>query len=415
MVPVRHAGVACTGRAAYGYVGVSNIDPPPRPDFTDCPSATADTDMSDAGSRPAIVESPSAVQVVTPRAEFTRRVLIVTGVAVAAGAVLALLVLASDVVFLFFAAALLAILLRSASDALDRRTGLGPKWSFGLVVLAAAAIIVAGTYAVGSTAVTQFNHLVADLPRSTDQAREYLRQYPWGDDALRQMPAAGDLFGGSGKIASRATWFFSTTFGLLGNLLVLTVSALYLAASPRTYTAGLVALVPPARRPRAGQVLAAIGAQLRGWLIGRLVAMAAVGLIVGVGLWLVGVSQYLVLALVAAALTAIPFLGPILAAVPGILVALLQGPDTALWAVGVYVLSQAVENYLITPLVQQRMVNMPPVLTIAAVTLAGVLFGVLGMVVATPLAVAAVAAVEMLYVEDVLGDDLAVRGEGGAS
>jgi len=76
------------------------------------------------------------------------------------------------------------------------------------------------------------------------------------------------------------------TFGLLGNLLVLTVSALYLAASPRTYTAGLVALVPPARRPRAEQVLAAIGAQLRGWLIGRLVAMAAVGLIVGVGLWL---------------------------------------------------------------------------------------------------------------------------------
>jgi len=77
------------------------------------------------------------------------------------------------------------------------------------------------------------------------------------------------------------------TFGLLGNLLVLTVSALYLAASPRTHTtAGLVALVPPARRPRAEQVLAAIGAQLRGWLIGRLVAMAAVGLIVGVGLWL---------------------------------------------------------------------------------------------------------------------------------
>ena len=140
------------------------------------------------------------------RAEFTRRVLIVTGVVVvAAGAVAALFVLASDVFFLLFAAALLAILLRAASDALGRRTGLGPKWSFGLVVLAVIAVIAviaAGTYAVGSTAVTQFNHLVADLPRSTDQARAYLRQYSWGDDSLRQMPAAGDLLEGVSGVPS---------------------------------------------------------------------------------------------------------------------------------------------------------------------------------------------------------------------
>jgi len=347
--------------------------------------------------------------------KFTSRVLIVIGVVAAVGTIGALFVLASDIVFLFFAAALLAILLRAASDALDRRTGVGPRWSYGLVVLAVAAVFAAGTYAVGSTAATQFNHLVADLPKSTDQAKAYVQQYSWGNDALRQMPTAGDLFGGSSKIASGTTWFFSTTFGLLGNLLVLAVSALYLAASPRTYTAGLVMLVPPARRSRAEQVLTAIGTHLKWWLIGRLVAMAAVGLIVGVGLWLIGVPQYLVLALVAAALAAVPFLGPILAAFPGILIALLQGPDTALWAVGVYVLSQVVENYLVTPLVQQQMVNMPPVLTIAVVTLAGVLFGVLGMVVATPLAVAAVTAVKMLYVEDVLGDDLAVPGEGGSA
>jgi len=64
-----------------------------------------------------------------------------------------------------------------------------------------------------------------------------------------------NLFGGSGNIASQATLFFSTTFGLLGNLLLLIASALYLAASSRTYASGLVALVPPARRPRAEQVL----------------------------------------------------------------------------------------------------------------------------------------------------------------
>ena len=345
-------------------------------------------------------------------AEFTRRVLIVTAVAVAAGAAVAVFALASDIFFLFFAAVLLAILLRAASNALGRLTGLGTGWSFGLVVVTLAAVFAAAAYAVGSMAVTQFNLLVADLPKSTDHARAYVQKYSWGTAALQRIPEAGDLFGGSVNPASRVARFFSTSFGVLGSLLVLIASALYLAASPRTYTSGLVALVPPARRPRAEQVLDAIRAQLKWWLIGRLVAMAAVGLFVGIGLWLVGVPQYLVLALVAAALTAIPFLGPIIAAVPGVLLALLQGPDVALWAVGVYVVSQVVENYLVTPLVQQRMVNMPPVLMIAAITLVGALFGVLGLIVATPLAVAAVAAVKMLYVEDVLGDERAVRDVG---
>lgn len=360
----------------------------------------------------ALSDQPSPAEPAGPtRPEFTRRVLIVTAVAVAVGAAGALFVLASEIFFLFFAAILLAILLRAAGDALARWTGLGPMWSLGLVVATLVVVFAVGMYAFGSMAATQFNDLVADLPKSAEQTRAYIRQHPWGEAALRRMPEAGDLIGGSFNPASRAARFFSTTFGVLASMLVLTASALYLAASPRTYVSGLLTLVPPAHRPRAQQVLDTIGTRLKWWLLGRLVAMASVGLVAGVGLWLIGVPQYLVLALVAALLTAVPFIGPIIAATPGILLALLQGPTVALWAVGVYILAQIVENYVVTPLVQQRMVNMPPVLTIAAVTLAGVLFGVLGMIVATPLTVAAVAAVKMLYVEDVLGDELDTRDE----
>lgn len=338
---------------------------------------------------------------------FTRHVLIAACVTITAVSGMALLVLACDVVFLFFAAALLAILLRAAVEFIDQRVGLGPEWSFGLVVLVAAAAFAYGGYLAGSTVLTQFNQLSADLPKASKQAREFVQQYSWGDTVLQQVPDADDFSVGLANPVSSAARAFSTSFGLLGSLLVLIASALYLAASPDPYLAGLIALVPPIHRRRAHQVLAAIGTQLKSWLLGRLVAMAAVGLIVGGGLWLAGVPQFLVLALAAAALTAIPFLGPIVAAIPGTLLALLQGPVVAAWAVGVYVLSQAVENYVVTPLVQQQMVNLPPVLTIAAVTLAGALFGVLGMIVATPLAVALLTAVKMLYVEDVLGDDLA--------
>ncbi len=344
------------------------------------------------------------------RSEFTHRVFIVTGVVVAYGVAVALFVLASDIFFLFFAAVLLAIILRAASGAVGRWTGLGPGWSFGLVVITLTVLLGAATYAVGSTVVAQVNQLVADLPKSLDQAREYVRQYPWGDQVLQQVPDAGELLG-SANPARQAARFFSTTFGALGSLLVLIASALYLAVSPRTYISGLLALVPRARRSRAEQVLDTIGIQLEWWLLSRLVAMAAVGLIVWVGLWLIGVPQSLVLALVAGVLTAIPLFGPVIAAVPGILLAFMQGPNVALWAVGTYFLSQVIENYVITPLLQDRMVNMPPVLAIAAVSLVGALFGILGMIVSAPLAVAVVAAVKMLYIEDILGDETTVLSE----
>lgn len=369
--------------------------------------------MIDPHTPLATADGQSAAGAGVSRAEFARRTLVVA--VVAAGAVAAAWAFgrASDVFFLFFAAVLLAILLRGTSDALARRTGLSPGWAFGLLVLGLATAAGVAVYALGAVAVAQFGRLADELPRSLDQARSHVRQYPWGAEALRRTASAQALVsGGRGSAASHAAAFFATTFGVAGNLVVLAFLTLYLAATPRTYVEGVVTLVPPARRPRAREVFAALESHLRWWLAGRLASMAAVGAVTGAGLWLVGVPYALALALVAAALSAVPFVGPILGAVPGVLVALSQGPAAAGWAAGVYVLAQAVENYLVTPLVQQNTAGLPPVLAIAAVTLIGALFGVLGLVVAAPLAVAGMVLVKMLYVEDALGDRLEVPGAG---
>lgn len=364
--------------------------------------------MSDRRTREVITPGSGTA---ASRYEFARRVLIVAGVATLVVALAAALVWASDVFFLFFLAVLLAILLRGASDAVARRTGIGAGWALALVVVVVLGVVAGSLAAMGAMVVNQLDQFAATLPKSLDQARGYLHQYGWGRQFLDYAPSAQRLIEGQpGTAATRITSFFSTTFGILGNLLVLTFLTLYLAVSPGTYTSGVVTLVPPRRRDRALEVLNAIGFHLRWWLIGRLVAMIAVGVITGVGLWIVGVPQFLVLAILAALLTAIPFIGPIVAAIPGILLALMQGPTTALWATAVYVLAQAIENYLITPLIQQNTVRLPPVITIAAITIASVLFGVLGLIVATPLAVTIMVAVKMLYVEDVLGDRLDVPG-----
>jgi predicted PurR-regulated permease PerM len=123
-----------------------------------------------------------------------------------------------------------------------------------------------------------------------------------------------------------------------------------------------------------------------------------------IGLHLLGVPFALPLALFAGLAEFVPYVGPIVAGVPAVLVGLAEGPELALWTAGLYVLVQSVESYLLTPLIQQRAVYLPPALLLFAQVVLGVTAGPLGIVVATPLAAAGLVAVNKLYVEDVLGD-----------
>jgi predicted PurR-regulated permease PerM len=136
--------------------------------------------------------------------------------------------------------------------------------------------------------------------------------------------------------------------------------------------------------------------------------MSLVGILTALGLWLLGVPLALILGLIAALLEFVPYIGTILSAVPAILLALLQGPMQALWVVLLYFVIQSIESYLLTPLVQQRVVSLPPALVLAAQVLMGVLFGAWGIILATPLTAALLVLVQMLYIEDILGDPVKV-------
>jgi predicted PurR-regulated permease PerM len=333
------------------------------------------------------------------------RVWIVAGVVVLVAALGYVVVGAASVFLLAFAAILLAILLRTAADALASWTGMGPKWAFG-VLLAALALAGAGAvYFVGATADDQFANLSEELPKAMARVREYLEGRTWGRQVLRWAPSAQDAVAGRPEeAASQMATLFSTTFGVAGDSVVLLFMTLYLAASPGMYIDGMLRLVPLAGRPRAREVVAAVGGRLKGWLLGQLIAMATVGVISGIGLKLVGVPQFFVLGLLVGVLTGVPYIGPIVGASVGVLAALTQGPSTALWALLVYTVAESLEGYVVTPIVQQRMSELPPVLTLAAIALAGVLFGVVGLIVAAPLAVVVQTLVEELYVKDALGD-----------
>jgi predicted PurR-regulated permease PerM len=118
-----------------------------------------------------------------------------------------------------------------------------------------------------------------------------------------------------------------------------------------------------------------------------------------------GIPLPVTLGVVAALLTFIPNVGPILAAVPQPLLALNVSPQTAPYVLALNLVLQGIESYLITPMIQRHEVTLPPILTIAAQLLMGVLFGMIGIMMAAPLVVVALVLVQLLYIHDRFGDE----------
>jgi predicted PurR-regulated permease PerM len=209
-----------------------------------------------------------------------------------------------------------------------------------------------------------------------------------------------DVFG-------RITGAVSITLSALTSLLLVGFFGLFLSAAPQLYRAGFLHLLPKPSRPRAETVLDKVGGTLWWWLLARFGSMTVVGVLTWIGLLALNVPLAFTLALVAALLTIIPNIGPVLSAIPALLLALLQSPAAALWVGGLYLAIQTVESYLITPIFQQRVVSLPPALVIGAQVLMGVLFGLPGLIVATPLTATLFVLVRELYVKGTLGDSMA--------
>jgi predicted PurR-regulated permease PerM len=200
--------------------------------------------------------------------------------------------------------------------------------------------------------------------------------------------------------------FLSSTLEAVGGVLLITFIAIYFGIDPGTYRRGILHLVPSSGRQRADEVMTAIGNSLRRWLLAQLVAMVVIGVAVGVALSLLGVEAAISLGIIAGLLEFIPTVGPILAAMPAIAMGFLVSPQKALAVALVFTLLQQLEGNLLIPVLMKHGVELPPLLTILGQAVLAVVFGFLGLVIAVPLLAAIMVAVKMLYVEDVVGDEM---------
>lgn len=333
---------------------------------------------------------------VAPDPPFLRKLVLTLGAILGVALVLRL----AEVLLLVFAAILVSVLLRSIAEPLGRRVRLNHSVSVALAAAFTAASILAAVWVLGRQVELQLASLAELLPAAWRGLEGRLSASPGGSillNELRQLPSFQVM------ALAAASGYAVNLAGATAAAVIVSFAGLYLALHPATYLQGMLSLLPRPVRPRAAQVFSAADQALWRWLVGQLISMVLVGVTTGLGLWLVGAPSPAALGILAGVAQFIPVVGPMAAAIPGLVIGLAGGPTAFFLILMVYVGASQLEANLITPLVLRQMVELPMAVTLFAVLAMGLLLGPLGVLLATPLAVVAHVLVRTLYVEDVLG------------
>lgn len=299
-----------------------------------------------------------------------------------------------DLLLLVFAGVLLATVISAAADRIGRWTPLGRRAAVATTVAAVAGLLGVAVWWIGGELGAQLQALREQLPRALASLRGWLDETILGAQAAQLLDAvaAHDV---SWRRLAGAAW---VTLGALANGILLLLLAVFLAAEPDLYRRGALRLLPLARRQQVGAALDASAAALRGWLKGQSISMLVVGIATSLGLALLGVPLALILGVIAALLNFVPFVGPLVSGAVAVLFGFVEGPTTAFYVALLVLAIQQVEGNLLVPLLQKWAVNMPPALALVSVVLAAGIFGLPGILLATPLMVVAMVLVERLYV-----------------
>ena len=341
-----------------------------------------------------------------PDQNFVKKVLQTVGIVCLTIFLLLVLYFTFDVLLLIFAAVLIAIFLRGLADLLHRYINIGEGWAVMLVSGLLVALLAGAVAFLAPDVAEQVRHLREELPKSATAAANYISQFGWGKTLIDQLPSIDDVRANvnASTLLAGVGGFFSSTVGAIGNFFIVILLAIYLASEPRLYCRGFTNLFPSDKRTRVRQVLFAISDTLRWWLLGKVASMLFIGLLTWVGLSILGVPLALALGLIAGLLSFIPNFGPIISALPAILLAFIESPTKAVYVLALFIGVQLIESNLVTPMIERKTVELPPALTIIFQLGLAVLVGGLGLVLATPLLALIIVVVQMVYVEDILGD-----------
>lgn len=318
------------------------------------------------------------------------------------------------VVLVVLSTMLLAVVLGAPVDYLARK-GLPRVWATLAVLAALFALLPIPVRLVAPIVAGQIRQLAADLPGILEEASNLIEE---AQDALGLNAAGLEL--GPGQLPETVLGYLSnvspTTVANVGSsaasvislVVVVILAGVYSVMQPAPLVNGFVSMFPAGRRDQVRGILRKVYLTVQHWLLGQLVDMAILGALSAAALALIGLPFPILLGLITAVMSFVPYVGPIVSVVPPVLLALTTNPLDAVWVVIAYLLIQQVESDLIYPLVMSRVVELHPAVVIFAIFLMGLLFGVLGFILAVPLVAAINVLVRELWVAkmDEVGQDL---------
>ena len=331
-------------------------------------------------------------------ARFVRRLFLVLLV----GAIAATLYMAADLLILAFGSVLGAIVIHAIAEFYEDRLRMGAKPALGLAIVTILATIGFLGWLFGVEFRTQVNVLVTRLPGILEQLAQQMAQSPVGakvTDAMRAAFAGSRIAQDIGGVAEGAGEF------VLNALLVL-IGAIFFAVDPKVYERGFLLLMPPSKRALMEDALLDTASTLRLWLRAQLIQMITMGVLVGLGLWLVDVPSAPALGLLTGISEFIPYVGPLAAMVPALGLAATQSLSQVLWTVAVFAIVRLVQTNVITPFVTSRVIAIPPAVTLFAILIVGAVFGLFGLFFSAAILVVVFTLIRSLYLRDTLGENI---------
>ncbi len=300
-----------------------------------------------------------------------------------------------DIFILILVGSLIACYFRGLGTFIKQNTRLSTPLSMTLSVCGTLLIFAGMFYLVGATIADQTAELEENFPKLVNKAQHFLNESEIG----HRMVSWYNDFEASDKLGQFISDFFKTTFGGVGDIYIILLIGIYFTATPHVYKDGILRLIPPKGKKKAEEVLLKVSSNLTKWLFGKFISMSLVFVLTAIALAIIGLPLWLSLAFIAGTLVFIPNFGPIIAAVPTLLVALSVDLKTAIIVGILFFIIQIAEGSVITPKIQNRLVKIPPALIILGQIFAGTLIGVWGLVFATPIVLILKILIEELYIQ----------------
>ena len=277
-----------------------------------------------------------------------------------------------------------------------------PRWLAAVLTLCLVlGLIALAVYVSMPFFVSQSQWLVAHVPLALERAQSWLHSlnvdgHPLPGSVKQHLTAE------LGNLVKQALPVAFGAVSALGGMTAVLALSLFLAYDADAYRRGILRLVPRASEHTLEQFLDRAGRVLQHWMVGQLLSMTVTGVLTGLGLLLLGINSWLVLGAIAFVLEFVPYIGPILSAVPGVATGFAISPSMALWVLVVYVVVQLVESNVLQPLIMKRAIQLQPALQLVWQLAMGSAFGILGLFIATPLLACIQLAVEYFYIERTL-------------